>query len=235
VLHEDAETGEDFLTGKPTCGGDTSLWQACAEGTSRWYMHDIAPCSSQTNFMGLSPSREPANYVATQELLSILWNPKVHCHVQRILRWPLSWARSIQSISSHTITLRDIFILTIQLRLVLHSNLFPSVFPSNIYSPSPFELHDPPISFSLTWSLTWRSVQIMKPLIMQLSPLSRHIIPLLSKYPPQHPVLKHPQSIIIGFCVLLCSSLNVRAKLHAQIEPQIANRAFDSLRELNIC
>jgi hypothetical protein len=30
---------------------------------------------------------------------------------------------------------------------------------------------------------------------MQLSPFSRHLIPLRSKYPPQHPVLKHLQSM----------------------------------------
>jgi hypothetical protein len=28
---------------------------------------------------------------------------------------------------------------------------------------------------------------------MQFSPFSSHLIPLRSKYPPQHPVLKHPQ------------------------------------------
>jgi hypothetical protein len=28
--------------------------------------------------MELSPSREAANYAATQEFLNILWNPKVH-------------------------------------------------------------------------------------------------------------------------------------------------------------
>jgi hypothetical protein len=28
---------------------------------------------------------------------------------------------------------------------------------------------------------------------MQFSPFSRYLIPLRSKYPPQHPVLKHPQ------------------------------------------
>jgi hypothetical protein len=30
---------------------------------------------------------------------------------------------------------------------------------------------------------------------MQFSPLPRHLIPLQSKYPPQHPVLKHSQSV----------------------------------------
>jgi hypothetical protein len=31
--------------------------------------------------------------------------------------------------------------------------------------------------------------------LMKLSPLSRHLTPLRSKYPPQYPVLKHPQSM----------------------------------------
>jgi len=35
----------------------------------------------------------------------------------------------------------------------------------------------------------------MKPLIMQSSPVSRHFLPFRSKYSPQHPVLKHPQSM----------------------------------------
>jgi hypothetical protein len=32
---------------------------------------------------------------------------------------------------------------------------------------------------------------------MQFSSLSRHFIPLRSKYLPQHPVLKHPQSMFL--------------------------------------
>jgi hypothetical protein len=31
---------------------------------------------------------------------------------------------------------------------------------------------------------------------VHLSPLSRYFIPLRSKYSPQHPVLKHPQSVL---------------------------------------
>jgi hypothetical protein len=37
----------------------------------------------------------------------------------------------------------------------------------------------------------------MKRLIMQCSPASRHFISLRSKYSPQHPVLKHPQSMLL--------------------------------------
>jgi hypothetical protein len=32
---------------------------------------------------------------------------------------------------------------------------------------------------------------------MQFSTFSRRLIPLQSKYPPQHPVLRHPQSMFL--------------------------------------
>jgi hypothetical protein len=37
----------------------------------------------------------------------------------------------------------------------------------------------------------------MKHLIMQFSTTFRHFISLRSKYSPQHPVLKHPQSMFL--------------------------------------
>jgi hypothetical protein len=54
-------------------------------------------------------------------------------------------------------------------------------------------LHAPTISSSLTW----RTTQVMKLLIMQFSPPSYHFIPLRAKYSPQHPVLKHPQVYVL--------------------------------------
>jgi len=39
----------------------------------------------------------------------------------------------------------------------------------------------------------------MKLLIMQSSPASCHILPLSSKYSPQHPVLKHPQPMLFPY------------------------------------
>jgi hypothetical protein len=43
----------------------------------------------------------------------------------------------------------------------------------------------------------WRGVQVTKHLIMQFPPISRASIPLRSKYSPQQPVLKHPQSMFL--------------------------------------
>jgi hypothetical protein len=38
----------------------------------------------------------------------------------------------------------------------------------------------------------------MKLLVMQSPPASHHFLPLRSKYPPQHPVLKHSQSMLLS-------------------------------------
>jgi hypothetical protein len=46
----------------------------------------------------------------------------------------------------------------------------------------------------------WWWVQNMKLPIVQLSSVSRYFIPLRSKYSPQHPVLKHPQSMLFPQC-----------------------------------
>jgi len=47
--------------------------------------------------MGQSPSSKAASFLASQEILCILWHPKVHCHIHNSCQFSLSYARPIQS------------------------------------------------------------------------------------------------------------------------------------------
>jgi hypothetical protein len=82
-------------------------------------------------FTELSPSWEDANCAATQELPSILRNPKIHYRVHKSppLVRILSQIDPVHTIPSY---LRPILILSTHLCLRLPSGLFPSGFPTNI-------------------------------------------------------------------------------------------------------
>jgi hypothetical protein len=89
----------------------------------------------------------------------------------RVLHWSLSWARSIQSISSHPISLSSILILSAHLHLGLYSDLFPSGVTTNILYAFLFPIRATcPCLSHPPWpdhsDYVWRGVQVMKLLIM---------------------------------------------------------------------
>jgi hypothetical protein len=88
--------------------------------------------SKVTNFMELSPSWEAVSCAATQELPSILWNPKVHyrVHMSPSVLYPEPDRSSPYHL--HPVSLRSILILSTHLRLSLPSSLFLSGSPTNI-------------------------------------------------------------------------------------------------------
>jgi hypothetical protein len=96
-----------------------------------------SPSTQLTNSMKLSPSWKSASCAATQEFPNILWNQKVYYRIHNIPSLVKSWARSIQSVPPHPLSLsqRSVLILFTHLRPGLPSRIFPSGFPTNsLYS-----------------------------------------------------------------------------------------------------
>jgi hypothetical protein len=147
--------------------------------------------------MELSPSWE-----ATQQLPSILWNPKVHYRIHKSLPLVpiLSQIDPVHTTPSH---LSQILILSTHLRLGLPSGLFLSGFPTNIlyaFIFSPIRATCPAHLIFLDLVILdyiWWKVQVMKLPIMQFCLASYHFISLWSKYSPQQPVHKHLQSMFL--------------------------------------
>jgi hypothetical protein len=76
---------------------------------------------------------------------------------------------------------------------------FPLVFPPISYMHCSSSLPCPSNLPSLYHcNYTWRSVQVLKFLVMQLSPTSSHFISLRSRYFPRCPVLKNSQSTFLA-------------------------------------
>jgi hypothetical protein len=94
-----------------------------------------------TNFMELSPSWEAANCATTQELPAFYGTRRFITVFTRALHWFLSWARSIQSIQSHSVFVKLILTLFTHLLLGLPSGLVTSGFPTNILYVYAFLLH----------------------------------------------------------------------------------------------
>ena len=97
----------------------------------------------------------------------------------------------------HPTSWRFILILSFHLCLCLPCLFFPSGCPTKIlYSHLPSPIHVMWPTHLTSWfdhqNNVWR-VQIIKLLVLQSSQFCCHHMVLQPKYPPQHPILEHPQ------------------------------------------
>jgi hypothetical protein len=136
-----------------------------------------------TYTMEQSPSWEAKTPWATQEIPRILWNPNVHHRIHNIPP-PVPILSQIDLVHApHPTSQRFILILSSHLRLGLPSGLLPSGFPTKaLYAPlfSPIRATCPAHLSLLDYHPNdiWWGVQGIKLLVMQSSPLPRHLIPL---------------------------------------------------------
>ena len=139
---------------------------------------------------------EANRFSASQEILRILWNPKVHSLIHK----SPPTARSIQAMPTHSTSRRSISVLSYLLVVLpsglLHWGLSTCTHLSCVpHMTRPFHSW-----FDHSSNMLWE-VQIIKLLVKWSSPLPCYLVPLRSTYFPHYPILEP-----LG----LGSSLNLR-------------------------
>ena len=102
-----------------------------------------------------SLSWEANRFSASQEIPSILWNPKVHYLIHNCTP-PVPVLSKLDPVHTpHSTSWRSILILSSHLRLGLSSGLFPTVFPTKtLYSPLFSPMNSETFSLFLFFSLS---------------------------------------------------------------------------------
>ena len=126
---------------------------------------------------------------SSQDIPRILWNPNIHHRLHNSPPLVLILSQIDPVHVPHPTSWKSILILSFHLQLGIPSGLFPPGFHT-CYMPS--QSHSSRFDHS---NNMWRGVQIMKLSLCSFIPLSYHLVSLRTKYPPQHPILEHPQSM----------------------------------------
>ena len=149
-----------------------------------------------------SPSWELNQFSASQEILLIVWNPKVHYRIHE-WRTPVHILSHLDPVHApHPTYCRSIFILTSHPRLGLPSDILPSCFPNNtLYTPllSPYVLHALPTTFlsisSPSSYLVISTVHNAHQYVAFSTPMFP--FPLMPKYSLQHTIVEYPKSTFL--------------------------------------
>jgi len=136
---------------------------------------------------------KPDSHSANQEITRVLWNPKVHYRVHL----SISWARCIESIHFHQISLRSVQILSSQIRTDLPRDQFPSCFPYTILHgfliPSMHSICLAHLNLLdlMTMIIFGEAYKLWSSSIRSLlQPPVTYLFTIKSKYPPQYPLPK---------------------------------------------
>jgi hypothetical protein len=97
-----------------------------------WVVLTNQPTNQPRNSMEQIPSWNANCHSDSQEISPFYETGRFITVFIKAQQWSISWARYLQSATSHTISLRSILILYFYLRLDLPSGLLPSGFPTKL-------------------------------------------------------------------------------------------------------